>query len=576
MNQEKMTLAALGQKRRNLLRAVIGGLFAAGGLSAVLVACGGSDSGSIDEVASNVQGNIAAQADVIFKNGVVHTVEAAQPRAEAVAVKDGKIIYVGNAAGTANLQGSKTEVIDLAGKMLLPGFVDTHNHAYLRAESMFWVTLSTASLDAYKQATQAFLAAHPTANQVRGVGWNLNFILQQAQATGRSPMQLLDDIVGRDIPAVYITNGHHEVWANTKAMQNAGITKDTPNPPGAFIDRNAATGEPTGILREFGAQNMVISKLPQPDFTVEEFKEATLSFQQDLAPQRGVTSVFVPVHYPTDNYLKAIDSLDKSDKLTVRYDLALWADETRGTAQIAEFNERRKLYQGKFYKTNSIKIFGTGASSTFGSVVWDQEVLKQTVAALDKEKFKIYIHDIGPTSTYGLMLDAYEYALQQNGKRDARHTITHVSTEASPLASRFASLGVRADGHPVPKAFFDAGVASTSSSDYPVRDFYPLVRIAAGVKNGVPLNTMIASHTIKGAELMFAEQETGSIAVGKAADLVVLDKDIGSVPAEEIDKAKAVMTMFNGKTVFRDASMGSIAIAGKKVVVQERDDGHAH
>lgn len=562
-----------GRTGKTFWRTAICSLLATGGLTATLVACSDNDADSPDQAPPPAA---TVQADVIFKNGVVHTVEAAAPRAEAVAVKDGKIIYVGTSAGSAELQGSKTEVIDLAGKMLLPGFIDTHNHAYLRAESMFWVPLATASLDAYKTATQAFLAAHPGVNQVRGVGWNLNFVLQQARDTGKSPMQLLDEIVGQDIPAVYITHGHHEVWANTRAMRNAGITRDTPNPPGAFIDRDPVTGEPTGIVREFGAQNMVISKLPQPDFSVEEFTQATLSFQQDLAPQRGVTSVFVPVHYPTDNYLKAIDALDKSGRLTVRYDLALWADETRGTAQIPEFVERRKLYQGRFYKTNSVKIFGTGAGSTFGSVVWNQDVLKQTVAALDKEKFKVYIHDIGPTSTYGLMLDAYDYAQQQNGKRDARHTITHVNDDASPLAARFASLGIRADGHPVPKAFFDAGVPTTSSSDYPVRDFYPLVRIAAGVKNGVPLDTMIASHTIRGAEMMFAEAETGSIAVGKAADLVVLDKNIATVPVDEIDKARAVMTMFNGKTVYREASMGGVAVLGRKVVVEPRDDGHGH
>src|SRR5690606_29483965 len=118
-----------------------------------------------------------------------------------------------------------------------------------------------------KQETQAFLATQPEAKQIRGVGWNLKYILEQAAVTGRSPAQLLDDIVGKDIPAVFITHGHHEVWANTRAMQNAGITKDTLDPPGAFIDRDKVTGEPTGILREFGAQNLVISTLPQPDFS---------------------------------------------------------------------------------------------------------------------------------------------------------------------------------------------------------------------------------------------------------------------------------------------------------------------
>ncbi|WP_252726036.1 hypothetical protein [Acinetobacter indicus] len=117
---------------------------------------------------------------------------------------------------------------------------------------------------------------------------------------------------------------------------------------------------------------------------MDEYKNAILSFQQDLAPQRGVTSVIVPIHYPTDTFLEAMQALDNENKLTVRYDLLQWADENRGTEQIPGFVERRDKYKGKFFKIDSIKIFGTGASSTYGSVVWDQETLKKTVAELDR------------------------------------------------------------------------------------------------------------------------------------------------------------------------------------------------
>jgi predicted amidohydrolase YtcJ len=280
-----------------------------------------------------------------------------------------------------------------------------------------------------------------------------------------------------------------------------------------------------------------------------------LSFQRELAPQRGVTSVLVPTHYPTDNFLKALQALDGEGKLTVRYDVSLWADETRGTSQILEFIDRRNRYKGKFFKIDTIKIFGTGVGPS-SSLVWDQEVLKQTIAALDKAGFRVFIHVyyLGPTSTYAAMLDALEYAQQQNGRRDARHTITHVSNNASPVASRFAALGIRADGHPVPKTFFDAGVVCTSSSDYPVGDFFPLTRVAAGVKNGVALDAMLASGTINGASLIFAETQTGSIEVGKSADLVVLDKNLFDVEPPEIDRARAVLTIFNGREVFRDDS----------------------
>lgn len=530
-------------------------------LAISLIACGNND--------DNI--NSSQQADLIFENGSVYTVDAARSKAEAVAVKDGKIVYVGNNSGLKDWRGQKTEVIDLKGKMLLPGFIDTHNHAYLRAESMYWVNLDTQTLDGYKQATQEFLAKQPDAKQVRGVGWDLKYVLEQAKTTGKSPAQLLDEIVGKDIPAVFITHGHHEVWANTRAMQNAGITAETPNPAGGFIDRDSE-GKPTGILREFGAQNLVISVLPQSDFTVDEYKKAVLSFQQDLAPQRGVTSILVPIHYPTDTFLDAMKVLDTESKLTVRYDLLQWADENRGTEQIPGFIERRAKYKGKFFKTDSIKIFGTGAGSTYGSVVWDQEVLKKTVAALDKEKFRVYIHDIGPTNTYNLMLDAFEYAQQQNGKRDARHMITHVSTEAIPTIPRFLALGIRADGHPLPKAFFDAGVSLTSSSDYPVREFFPMTRIAQGVLSGISLDDMIASHTINGAEAIFAEKETGSIEKGKAADLVVMSQNLFNVAPTALEKVEVLMTVFNGKVIYdREAKSDK-----KNEIVTEVADGHGH
>lgn len=499
---------------------------------------------------SSAQSSAGKPADLVLENGRVYTVDAKRTRAEALALKDGKLVYVGSNAGLQPFIGDKTKVVDAAGRMVLPGFIDGHNHAYLRAEALYFVTLMGTTLESYRDETRRFLDAHPNAKQLRGVGFNLNMVLNTAMSTGRAPRLLLDDIVGRDIPAVFVTNGHHQIWANTRAIQNAGVTKATPDPLGAIIEHDSA-GEPSGIFREFGAQNMIIKALPEPDPTVEDYKQSILSFQQELAGPRGVTSVLTPVHYPTENFLKAMLELDKERKLTVRYDLALWANENQGTAQIPEFIEARKKYHGARFKVDSIKIFGTG---NMGALVWKQPVLEETVAALDKERFRVYVHVIGNAAANDAVLSAFEHALKTNGRRDSRHTITHVNNGAVPTAARFASLGVRADGHPVPKAFFDAGVASISSSDYPVRDFFPLVRVAAGVRNGVGLDAMIASHTINGAELIFAERETGSLEVGKGADLVVLDKNLFDIPAADIDKAKTVLTISAGQEVFRDAS----------------------
>ncbi len=490
-------------------------------------------------------------ADLVLKNAHIYTVDAGRTQAEGVAVSNGRIVYVGGAAGLTPFIGARTQVLDLNGRLVVPGFIDGHNHAYLRAEALFWATLSGSNVDDYKAQMRSFLDQHPNVTQVRGVGFNVNAVITAAMATGRAPKVLLDEIVGRDIPAVIITNGHHQIWANSKAIQSARITKDTPNPLGAVIDRDPATGEPTGIFREFGAQNLVIGALPKPDFTVEEFEQAIQSFQQEMAGPRGVTSVLTPVHYPTENFLKALQALDKQGKLTVRYDLALWANETRGTSQVADLVETRRKYQGKLFKIDSIKIFGTGEAG----LVWKQPVLEETVAALDKERFRVYVHCTGNQAANEAILDAFAYTLKTNGKRDSRHTITHVNAGAAAVASRFKELGVRADGQgPAPKALFDAGVATTTSSDYPVTDFFPPVRLARGVRNGVPLEAMIASYTIAGAELIFAERETGSIEVGKAADIVVLDRNLFETPVDDLDKARIILTLSGGREVFRDAS----------------------
>ena len=214
---------------------------------------------------SGVSGQRPAEepADVIFRNGRVYTVDANRTQAQALAVRGDTIVFVGRDAASSAFTGANTKVVDLKGRMVLPGFVDGHNHVYLRAEALYWVTLRRdATLDVYREATRQFLATHPGARQIRGVGFNVKLVLSMALSTGRSPKLLLDDIVGRDIPAVFVSNGHHQIWANSKAIQNAGVTRDTPDPLGAIIERDPDTGEPTGIFREFGAQNLVIGALP--------------------------------------------------------------------------------------------------------------------------------------------------------------------------------------------------------------------------------------------------------------------------------------------------------------------------
>ncbi|HKR87710.1 MAG TPA: amidohydrolase family protein [Phenylobacterium sp.] len=517
-------------------------------------------------------------ADTILSNGQVFTVDQKRSWAQAVAIRAGKIVYVGSNEGASAFRGARTQVIDAGGRVVLPGFIDTHNHVYLRAEEMFWLKLpgaprpigpadpGEASMESYRQAIAAYRAKNLGLQQIRGVGFHLEWLRATASAQGKPPRALLDELVG-DIPAAIVATSHHELWVNSAALRRAGLTKDTPEPAGAVIERDPKTGEPNGILHEFGAHDLVLSKLPQPDSSTEEYRQAVESWQQ-LAARRGVTGAIVPTHVTTLPFFNAMQRLSDEGKLTARYNVAQWANENRGVSQVPELIATRARFAGgRYFKLNTIKIFATGVPGAGKEMLWAQDSLNATMAAFDKAGFRLYIHDIGSTESYGKTLDAFEYALTRNGPRDSRHIISHVFPMAAPLAGRFKALGVRADGHPAPKVFYDLGVPTTCSSDYPVWDFNPLPRIQRGVQEGVPLQDMIVSQTLRGAEALFAETETGSIEVGKAADLIVLDRDIFRLAPEAIGEAKVILSMFAGAVQYRDDKAGFAAAGGRGVAM---------
>lgn len=532
-------------------------------------------------------------ADLILKNGAIYTVDAARSWARAVVVRDGRIVYVGDDAGSDAFAGSGTKVVDLEGKMVLPGFVDGHNHAYLMAESLFWLSLNPfATVEARQAAIRDRVTADPDLRQLRGVGWD--DIEKDAAAAGVAPKDLLD-AAAPDIPVVIIDNSHHNFWVNSAALALADIDASTADPAGGTIERDPKTGEPNGVLREFAAQNLVINALPQPDFTAEEYQETILTWQE-LAARYGITSAFVPVHYPTETLLQALEALDNSGRLTVRYDLALWADENEGTEQIGHLKALRDAYQGESYKVDSVKIFSDGIGEE--KLVWDQSDLEQTVTALDKEGFRVYVHAIGNPTFFpsGNVLDAFEKALDANGRRDSRHAITHLDWVKPEDVARFRDMGVLA----VPQAAWfgkpwydgttgdakknqqrfqsleDAGVVVVSSSDFPStdtfeRDMYPLTGLEVGMTRldpdtateaelaGIPqpeerasLEEMIASYTINGAYMIFDERDRGSIEPGKKADLVVLDRNLFELPATSVGEARVLQTYFEGEQVFGD------------------------
>ena len=546
----------------------------------------------------------AAPAGLVLKNGFVYTVDGRRTVAAAVAVRDGRIILVGSDRDAAKYIGSGTSVIDLRGRMVLPGFIDSHCHAaYGAAHEGFDIMFTgLKSVDEYKKAIRDFYAAHRDAKFIKGRGWK-NTLFGK---TGPDK-EIIDKIIP-DIPVALDDEGGHATWVNSLTLKLAGITKETKSPRGGVIEHDPATGEPTGTLRE-GAAGLVSSLFP--DYTVEQLMQAIESYQR-MAASFGITTAHDATLDVEGNDFHAYKNLEKENRLAMRFRASLWVDQKKGLEQVAGLIADRAKNSGPLFQANGAKIYIDGVvegSTAYlkepykhlanfrGEPRWDADKLNAMCAELDRNKFQIHVHAIGDAAT-GMILDAFAYAAKMNGKRDARNLVTHIQLVAAQDILRFRELGVvavpqpywfmkddyyynlqvpylgqkRADEEYPMESFFRAGVVVASGSDYAVTiPCDPLQAIQIGITRSVPgvsdprevlwpeeratLDQMIASFTINGAYANFIDDTTGSIEVGKAADLIVLDKNLFRVPAGDIGKVKVVLTFFAGKPVFSDGGL---------------------
>lgn len=550
-------------------------------------------------------------ADLVLSNGAVYTLDAQRSWAQALAISSGRIVYVGDDAGVRPCIGSNTEFIDLQGRMVLPGFFDSHLHPYGAADLVLSANLHHLhTLEAYQEAIVTFVQAHPSMTYIRGGGWS-NTVFP----TGGPHKATLDRIVP-DRPAALRSSDGHSWWVNSKTLELAGITRDTPNPEGGVIERNPENGDPTGTLRE-SAMDLVNAVIP--DYTSEE-KQIGLRAFQEMAAACGVTSV-LDAH--SDDSIGAYKALEAAGALTVRYRGSLLVDPHAGPEQVPALVEERAKHTGPHFQTNAAKIFVDGVvegetayllepythrPDYRGELLWDVENLKQVCVALDKAGFQIHVHSIGDAATR-ITLDAIEFARETNGARDSRHLITHLQLVHPQDISRFAELGVvglpqpfwfsinpyywnlelpylgkeRADAEYPMQSLIDAGVVMASGSDFPVTvPFDPLIGIQIGVTRSHPGRTidpkaelkegdfgvlwpaeragladMIASFTINGAYANFLEQETGSLQVGKLADVLVLERNLFEIPVTEISTTPVLLTLFEGEEVYKDSGFSA-------------------
>ena len=536
-------------------------------------------------------------ADVVFRRGAVYTVDAARSWAEAVAIRAGRIVYVGTDAGLAPWIGPQTRSIDLQGKMLLPGFHDSHVHLVGGGMELDECNLNDLlTADDVLEAVRKYVERHPEKKWIRGGGWPLTM-------SGGNPHKDLLDQIESDRPVLLDAFDGHSAWVNSKALELAGITKETPDPPRGRIERDPQTGEPTGTLRESAAR---LVNVKAPPYSHEEFVRG-LRRGLEMANRFGITSV--QEAQVSDQHLYAFAELDRTGELTVRTVAALRFDPVKGMSQIPQFVEWRTKFQSKRLRATAVKIFQDGViesrtaallQSYLGSgreergwLNLEPEEFKPLAAELDRLGFQIHVHAIGDHAIQS-SFDALEFAQTRNGRRDSRHHLAHIQLFDPPDIARFRRLGVVANFQPL-WAWADAyivdmtlpvlgaersrwlyplrSVASTGAviacgSDWPVTSMNPLdaIQVAVtrrGLKAGpgppwipeeaVDLPLMLAGYTINGAYVNFEETETGSIEVGKAADLIVLDRNLFEIPAHEIHLAKVLLTLLDGKEVYRDA-----------------------
>ena len=551
-------------------------------------------------------------ADKVFKNACIYTADKAHTMATACAVVDGKFVYVGDDAGAEAFIGPDTEVRDLGGKLILPAFIEGHAHFTKATSTVVGINLAGYNTEEqYVGACKKYIEDHPGLKALRGQGY------LEALFPGVGPSRHAMDKASSEIPIVVQAETLHSLWCNTAAIELAGITAETPDPENGRIEHDP-DGSPSGCFRE-SAQDLILDALP--DFTVEEYEEGILSYQK-MCQSLGFSGAYDPWLFANSNGVEALKSLDKKGELKMRMRGAYWADPHRGPEQVEEITAARaRDNDGDLFKVNACKLFMDGVLESVtgfllepyeplpgrpegwrGDQIWDPDNMNKVVAAIDKAGMGIHVHCAGDAAVRQ-SLDAVEYAQKVNGKRDARHCITHIFLLSPDDAPRFKELGVVAMtnsywfqiddtyfvngtytgferlAHSFPeKILFDAGAVVANASDYPITAVPdPFVGIELGVVRIAPDNyhpwvvnyddprfheplwpeervtveQMIDSFTINQAYANFMDDETGSIETGKDADMIIVDKNILTIDPEDIGTAKVEENLFRGKTVYK-------------------------
>ena len=544
----------------------------------------------------------SAQVDTVFVGGSLFTAGMATSAPGAVAVAQGRIVAVGDDDEVRALAGASTEVVDLAGGLLVPGFQDSHAHPVMAGIDMLQCDIHHCdSADDALAVIAAYAAAHPELPWVIGGGWSM-----EHYEGGTPTRQLLDRVVP-DRPAYFPNRDGHGVWVNTRALELAGISSATTDPADGRIEREA-DGTPSGTLHE-GAGHLVSHLLPQVD---REGQLAGLRIAQEHLFSLGITAwqdAAVGEMFGQRDLVPVYLTAAESGALRARVVGGLWWDRARSTDQIVDLVERRGGGGSGRFRPTTVKIMLDGVAENFTAAMLepyedgcgcqtendgldfvDPVGLREYVTRLDAAGFQVHFHALGDRAVRNA-LDALEAARAANGTTDGRHHLAHLQVVHPDDIHRFAQLGATANVQALWAAhetqmdeltipflgerragwqypFGDllrSGAAVAAGSDWPVSSADPLAGIHVAVNRRVPghddaepldagqalsLAAALTAYTAGSARVNHLDDVTGRLAEGFYADLAVLDRDPFAGPESEISEASVTATYVGGELVF--------------------------
>ncbi|MGW0185752.1 amidohydrolase [Streptomyces sp. NPDC003362] len=543
-------------------------------------------------------------ADLVLRGARVHTVDPRLPHAEALAVRDGRIVWLGADAEAAAWTGPGTRVIDAAGRLVLPGFVDAHNHVRLGSDDACVQLAGVSTLDGIHARIRAWAEAHPDAEWIEAEAFDYSAI-----PGGRMPhARDLDPVTG-ERPAFVLSYDVHTAWLNTAALRRLGVDRHRTELPFGDAETDPVTGEPTGFVRNFAVKGLsrdghrALRELGVP-WASPDRQYGRLAKSLDDAIRFGITTVVEPQNSLDD--LALFERARAEGRLRSRLVAALFHPRGTSDADLDAFAAAARRFDDDRLRVGPLKLYiddvveprtaallepYAGCGSHRGETFYPPEEFAELLARLDARGFQCFVHATGDRGIR-TVLDAVAHARAVNGPRDARHQVVHVECLDPADVPRFAELGVVAcmqPRHCAPeiagpgqdwaenvgadrwhkawpmRSLRDAGAVLAFSSDWNVAEMDPMVGLYTAVtrrpldggRDGEPwrpeetvdIETAVHGYTMGSAYANFLQDDLGSLTVGKLADFVVLSRDILRCDPRDIPGTVAETVVVDGEVV---------------------------